>query len=241
MKNKFSKDIKDHFLQALTLDPQFSQAHYQLALFYELAGDNESAEIHLLKSIELDLIEIEEIEKKASHLLEHCQFQNAKMLFLKSLEIKNNCAISFHVLSCLYMNQLELSKTKDSLIKSIDLNPAYAKAHRDFGLLCLKNNDLVLAKQHLDLSLELDYGDHETHLYLGIIMKKNNDYFQAEQYFLAALDINSEYVDCLMEMAYLKILMKKKDEAKSFYEKAKKLSVDIQDEKLDLLIKNDGK
>ena len=45
--------------------------------------------------------------------------------------------------------------------------------------------------------------------------------------------VKKAFIDCLLEMAHLKLLMKKKDEAKSYYEKAKKLSVNIADEKLD--------
>ena len=56
-------------------------------------------------------------------------------------------------------------------------------------------------------------------------------YDQAEQYFLASLDIKPKFVQSLIEMANLKLLMKKNKEAKSYYKKAKQISKDIVDEK----------
>ena len=56
--------MKNHFLKALDLDPQYSQAHYQLALVYQASGDYELAENHFLKSREINVMKIIEIEKE---------------------------------------------------------------------------------------------------------------------------------------------------------------------------------
>ena len=233
MQNNLSKSIKDHFLKVLELDPQFSKAHYQLALIYQKNGNHKEAEIHLLQAIKFDLLHMDEFKKKANYFLEKFQFQNAKSLLFKSQELKNSCADTYYELSCFYQNQKKIIKAKQYLEKSIELNPNIAKVHHDLGMICFKENDFELAKEHFESSLDLDYGNYDSHFSLGIIMKKNNDYHLAEQYFLSSLDINPKYIDCLLEMAHLKILMKQKDEADSYYEKAKKLSANIQDEKLD--------
>ena len=233
MQSNISKIIKDHFLKVLELDPQFSQAYYQLALIYQKNDNDKEAESYLLKAIKFDLLHIDEFEKKADYFLEKFQFQNAKALLFKSQEIKNSCAYTHYDLSCFYMNQKKMTKAKACLEKSIELNPNFAKAHRDLGVICFKEHNFELAKEHFEISLDLDYSDYDSHFCLGIIMRKNKDYHLAEQYFLSSLDINPLFIDCLLEMAHLKLLMKKKDEAKSYYEKAKKLSVNIADEELD--------
>ena len=132
-------EIKRHFLKALSLDPEFSKAHYQLALIENSDGNIKSAEYHLIKSIELDLIKIDDFELKANNFLKRFQFHNAKFLFFKSWEIKNDCANSYYVLSSLYLDQKRISQAKGSLMKSINLYPRFSKAHRDYGILCLKN------------------------------------------------------------------------------------------------------
>jgi superkiller protein 3 len=233
MQNNLSKSIKNHFLKVLELDPKFSKAYYQLALIYKKNGNDKEAEIHLLKSIKFDLFHLDKFKKKANYFLDKFQFSNAKALLFKSQEIKNSSAYTHYVLSCLYINQKKMTKAKAYLGKSIVLNPNLAKSHRELGMIYFKENDFDLARQHLEISLDLDYGDYESHFRLGIIMRKNKDYHISEQYFLSSLDINPLFIDCLLEMANLKLLMKKKDEAKSYYEKAKKLSVNIADEELD--------
>ena len=235
-----NKDIKKHFLKALSLDPQFSKVHYQLALIDNLDGNTKSAENHLIKSIELDLIKINNFEKRANIFLDRVQFQNANFLFLKCQEIKNDCANSYYLLSSLYLNQKKTSDAKEALINSITLYPNFSKAHREFGILCLKDKNMDLAKKHLDLSLGLNYGDYKTHFYLGILMIGCGYYHQAEQYFLASLDIKPKFVQSLIEMANLKLLMKKNKEAKSYYKRAKQISKDIVDEKMELLINIDN-
>ena len=233
--------IKKHFLKALSLDAQFSKAHYQLALIDNIDGDIKSAESHLIRSIELDLIKINGFEKKANIFLKKHQFQQANFLFLKSQELKNNCAKSYYTLSSLYINLRKISKAKDILIKSINLQPEYSKAHRDLGILYLKEKNMDLTRKHLDLSLELNYGDYKTHFYLGIFMKENGCYNQSEQYFLASLDIKPKFVQSLVALARLKLLMKKNKEAKSYYKIAKQISKEIVDQEIEQLIKRDGK
>ena len=147
-------EIKKHLLKALSLDSQFSKAHYQLALIDNSDGDIKSAENHLIKAIELDLIKINRFEKKANNFLKKHQFQQANFLFLNSQEIKNNCANSYYTLSSIFVNQKKLSKAKNSLKKSINLYPEYSKAHRDLGILYLEEKNMDLTRKHLDLSLE---------------------------------------------------------------------------------------
>ena len=233
MRNDLSQTIKEHFLKVLELDPQFSKAYFQLALIYQNNGNDKEAEIHLLKAIKFDLLHIDKFEKKANYFLEKFQFQNAKALLVKSQEIKNSCAYTYYELSCFYMNNKKKIKMKECLEKSIELNPNIAKAHRNLGMIYFNQHDFQLAKEYFEISLDLNYGDYDSHFSLGIIMRKNKNYHLAEQYFLSSLDINPLFIDCLLEMAHLKLLMNEKDESKSYYEKAKKLSINLHDEKLD--------
>ena len=225
--------MKNHFLKALDLDPQYSQAHYQLALVYQAGGDYELAENHFLKSREINVMKIIEIEKRANKLFKNCQFQNAKILLLRAQEKKYHGSLVNYEISQLYMNQNKLDKAKKYLKQSIELNPLSSKAHRDLSSLLIKQKSYDDAHFHIEKSLDLDYADPHSHLNLGMIMKANKDYVNAELYFLSALDINPTYVTCMLELVDLQLIMGNQEKAKNYYQKARKLSPDLKHETLD--------
>ena len=238
--NKLFKQMKEHFLKAVEIDPLFSKAHFELALVYNSDGNDDSEENHLYESIKLDLAKIEENKRFINKYLEKYQFQNAKFLINKNQEIKIDCSFSFYNLYSLYMRQKKINKAKKQLIKSIELNSSFSKSHRDLGILFYKEKKKDIAEQYLDLALNLNFGDYKSHYYFGMIMKEKSDYKQAEIHFLTSLDIKQNFLLCLMEMANIKLLMNDNDKAIIFYKKAKYFSKDIYNSKLEKLI-NSGK
>ena len=49
------------------------------------------------------------------------------------------------------------------------------------------------------------------------------NYKDAEQHFLSALDINPQFVDCMVELADMKLKINQGQEAKKYYLKAKEI------------------
>ena len=58
-------------------------------------------------------------------------------------------------------------------------------------------------------------------------MVKMKDFEDAEQHFLSALDIDPEMVDCMVELAALKLDIDQKEEAKKYYKNAKNIAPDL--------------
>ena len=220
-------------MKAVEIDPDFSEAHFQLALMYQKDDKNKASEPHYLKAIALDSFQIFEIEKRADMLLKKFQFQNAKILFMKAQNKKYHCAKVNYELSIYYVKHNKLKKAQTCLTNSIALKPSFAKAYRELGILLLKQKNYNKALIHFEKALDLDYSDYIVHFKLGIISKINTQYADAEQYFLSALDIHPQYVDCLLEMANLQIIMKNKNEANGYYNKAKKISSNVKHKELD--------
>ena len=237
VKTEFSDTLKVHLLKALNGDPQFSEAHSQLALIYQEHGDQQEAETHFQKAIELASKQIREIEKRGRKLLKNFQFQNANVLFMKAQEKRHHCARVNLQLSNLYESQRKSAKAQICLKNSIQLNPAYSKAYRDMGIILLKQKSYDAARHHIEKALELDYSDYLSHLNLGIIMKKSRDYVDAEMHFLIAMDINPDLAVCMLEMALLQLIMKNQTKAKKYYQKAREISPHISDAKLDSVLK----
>ena len=59
---------------------------------------------------------------------------------------------------------------------------------------------------------------------MGQVLISTFDYIDAEQHILIALDINSNFIDGLIELALLKLKLKDLDAAKEYYKKVKLLN-----------------
>ena len=235
VKTDLANDLKVHFLNALKANPDFSEAHLELAQLYQEAGDSKNTEHHFQSAIVSDSQQALELENRGEELLKNFQFQNAKDQFMKAQDKKNHCAEVYYQQSMFFKNQNKTKAAQTSLEHSIKMNPSLSDSHRDLGILLSNQNQLDDARLHLEKSLDLEYADSTSHMHLGKIMIQMKDYEDAEQHFLSALDIDPDYVDCIMELAALKLKMNQKKEAKKYYKKAQELSPDLKQTTLDKL------
>ena len=193
-------DIKAHFIKALKTDPNFSAAHLQLALLYQDEGDNQKVEDHFNLAIVSDGDQIHILEKRGGKLIKKFQFQNAKKQFMKAQDKRNHCAAVYYQQFIYFQNQENTTKQQASL---------------------------EYARSQLEKALDLNYADSQSHFNLGKILSQMKDYKDAEQHFLSALDISPEFVDCMVEMANLKLKINQENEAKEYYFKAKEITPEL--------------
>ena len=215
-------NLKSLFIKALEADPDYSEAHLQLALIYQDEEDFQNVENHFNAAIQSDSKMAQKLDERGEELLIKFQFQNAKKQFMKAQEKKNHCADVYFQQSKYFLNHKKTNEALESLSHSIEMNPTLSEVHRDYGILLSQGNQIDNARLHLEKSLDLNYGDSMSHFQLGMIMVKMKDYEDAEQHFLSALDIDSELVDCKVELVALKLITDQKEEAKNITKKTKK-------------------
>jgi len=215
-------DLKSLFIKALEADPDYSEAHLQLALIYQDEEDFQNVENHFNAAIQSDSKMAQKLDERGEELLKKFQFQNAKEKFMKAQEKKNHCADVYFQQSKYFLNHKKRNEALESLSHSIEMNPRLSEVYRDYGILLSQENQIDNARLHLEKSLGLNYGDSMSHFQLGMIMVKMKDYEDAEQHFLSALDIDPELVDCKVELAALKLITDQKEEAKNIKKKTKK-------------------
>jgi len=229
-------DLKDHFIKALEAEPNFSEAHLQLALLYKEEEDHNNVTKHFDLAISSDIEEVEKLEEKGDELIKNFQFQNAKEQFMKAQEKKLHCS-SVYLQQSIYLNGLNKIKLAQSALENcIKLNPTHSAAHRDLGILFANGGQLDDARLHLDKSIDIDYSDSMSHFHLGKVMILMQDFEDAEQHFLSALDINPIFSDCMIEMVHLKLKMKKYQEAKEYYIRAKEITPAVKNPKLEIIM-----
>ena len=215
-------NLKSLFIKALEADPDYSEAHLQLALIYQDEEDFQNVENHFNAAIQSDIKMAQKLDERGEELLKKFQFQNAKELFMKAQEKKNHCADVYFQQSKYFLNHKKTNEALESLSHSIEMNPTLSEVHRDYGILLSQGNQIDNARLHLEKSLDLNYGDSMSHFQLGMIMVKMKDYEDAEQHFLSALDIDPKLVDCQVELVALKLITDQTEEVKNITKKTKK-------------------
>ena len=216
-------DFKAHFIKALEIDPNFSEAHFQLALLYQDEGDYKNVEQHFNLAIVSDSDKAHILEKRGRELIKKFQFQNAKEQFMKAQARRKHCAEVYYQQSMYYKNQKNTKQQQTSLENSIKMNLSQSDSHRELGILFSNQNQMNDARSQLEEALNLNYADSLSHFYLGKIMIHMKDYKDAEQHFLSSLDINPKFIDCMIELAKLKLKINQENEAKKYYMKAKEI------------------
>ncbi len=214
-------DLKSLFIKALEADPDYSEAHLQLALIYQDEEDFQNVEHHFNVAIQSDSKMAQKLDERGEELLKKFQFQNAKEQFMKAQEKKNHCADVYFQQSKYFLYHKKTNEALESLSHSIEMNPTLSEVHRDYGILLSQGNQIDNARLHLEKSLDLNYGDSMSHFQLGMIMVKMKDYEDAEQHFLSALDIDPELVECKVELAALKRIINQKEKTKNITKKQK--------------------
>ena len=204
-KTNLQIDLKAHFKKAIQADPNFSEAHLQLALLYQDEGDHQNVEDHFNSAIIADIDQIHKLEERGRKLMKNFQFQKAKQQFMKALDKRNHCAEVYYQQSIYFQNQKKTDKQKVSLENSIRMNPSQSDFHRDLGILLSQKNQLDDARFQLEEALDLNYADSQSHFNLGKIMCQMKNYKEAQQHFLSALDIDPQFADCMVELAGIKL------------------------------------
>ena len=212
-------NLKSLFIKALEADPDYSEAHLQLALIYQDEEDFQNVENHFNVAIQSDSKMAQKLDERGEELLKKFQFQNAKEQFMKAQGKKNHCADVYFQQSKYFLNHKKTNEALESLSHSIEMNPTLSEVHRDYGILLSQGNQIDNARLHLEKSLDLNYGDSMSHFHLGMIMVKMKDYEDAEQQFLSTLDIDPELVECKVELAALKIITNQKEKTKNITKK----------------------
>jgi len=215
-------DLKAQFQKALDANPDFPDAHFQLGLIYFESREFEKSVSHFQSAIEGYSTEAKRMDTRGEELLKKSQFQHAKDQFLKSQQQKESCAKAWFHLSQVHAEKGNKEFAIDCLENSIENNNT-STAHRDLGILFLEGNKPDDARFHLEKAIGLDYGDSLTHFYLGIALERDKDTAEAEQHYLAALDINPLFTDCLINLGKLQHNLGKSNEAKAAFSKAREL------------------
>ena len=184
------KKAIDEFEKILRLDPNFSLAHYDLAVAYRQLGMEEKAILEYEKTIELQPNFPEALSNLGGYYFRNGKTEQARNLFQKAIEIYPNF---IQALSNFGAVLNKLGKPEEAipyLKKALNLNPEFAIASFNLGncQFALKRFEQAKISFERSANLGLDFLSMHWKLYKIHLQKK--DYKKAEKELQKILEVD---------------------------------------------------
>ncbi len=173
----------DCYHQALKLDPDYDEAHYNLGCEYKLQNQLTQAEIHLRKAIEIDPKYSIAYAELGIVLSKKGELKEAAKLLRKSIRLEPNYGWARVYLANTLWHQRKLKAADEQYRKVIEIWPEFSLSYWCYGgFLADEQRDIALAESHLRKAVELDPQDEESNYWLGKCLLRWNRHNEAKKY-----------------------------------------------------------
>jgi tetratricopeptide (TPR) repeat protein len=130
-----------HYSEAARIEPQYAEAHYNLAKALLQSGKVEraaEADRHLLEALNIkpDLAEAQ--SALGTHLLTQGKIDEAISHLSQAIRLKPGYAIAHNSLASAYVNQGRIEEAISECLEAVRLDPRYIQARNNAGILLAK-------------------------------------------------------------------------------------------------------
>jgi tetratricopeptide (TPR) repeat protein len=127
------EEAASHYLEAIRINPNFSNSHYNLANYYAARGDKEQAYRHYQEAIRIRPDYANAYNNFGVLLASQKRFEEAAYQYEKALRIEPANAGFHYNCGVALANQGRLSEAAAQFRDALVLRPNYAEAHNDLG------------------------------------------------------------------------------------------------------------
>jgi tetratricopeptide (TPR) repeat protein len=191
--NRQSEVIVSLFRKAISDDPKFWEAYYNLGIAYF----NESDYNNALQQFDIIITSLPNFEKpyygRGLIFLHKNDFKKAKQDFLRVTEFNPNDYKPFYYLGKISVLLKDYANANKYLKKAAELNPDYSNTYFEMGNIYFNQEKYRLSIPHYKKAAELDPNNLECHQRLGESYYRVQTYFSAYSEFQKVLekDINN--------------------------------------------------
>ncbi len=187
-----TKEAKRCFLEAIEIDPDFDEAHYNLAVNEE-QSDPLVAERHLLKAIEIDPGYSEAHRELGWVLIGLGQDVRAEYHLRRNIELDGNDAWARVYLGNLLWKRADSSAAVAEFQKAIELRPDHAYPYWSLANFYESEQNWETATVLYERALEADPEDEVAHMNFGRMLLKQGDFVRARNQLEWAVSIDPDY------------------------------------------------
>jgi tetratricopeptide (TPR) repeat protein len=219
-KGKFREALIE-FTNAVKVDPNYAEAHYQLAETYLHLQRGDLASQEFARTIELQPDNFTARVEMTNLLILSRNFADAQQQIFLLTQQKPNDPVVHSLESSLLAGQGNLQGAIDEMQKAIALDPARWESFLSLAVLQLQNNQPDAAEANLKKVTELNPQSVQAQLLLGDYYQAHGRFPEAEQRFQRAIDLDGRNPDPRAALARLYLAEGKKSEAETFLRQSK--------------------
>lgn len=175
---------------ALSLNPNYAEAHYYAAKAFELQGEPVEEIIReYKKAIELKPEFVEARQDLGLTYFGMGDYEGTRREFEKIIEIDPNNVVIYSNLGELYATLKEYKKAEENFLRAIDLMPDYEFPLNNLGKMYFEQGRLGESKVVLERSLSANPKSGRVHYFLAQIAEKEKDKKGALTHFEKAIEL----------------------------------------------------
>lgn len=194
---------------ALSLNPDYAEAHYYAGKAFELQGEPVEVIIHeYKKAIELKPELVDARQDLGITYFWAGDFDGARREFEKIIEYEPNNFINYNNLGELYATLKEYKKAEENFLLAIDLMPDYEFSLNNLGRMYFDQGRLKDSKVILERSLSANPKSGKVHFFLAQISEKSNNSLKAMEHWEKAIELGLQGNDLIQAQARLEVLKK---------------------------------
>ena len=212
----------DYYEKALSFDPDFYLAYFQLGVLQKKQGKSSMAINSLKKVLEIKpdhdktwftLGTAYESDGNSDEAIQH---------YSKAIEINPGYSKAYGNLGKLLTEKNDYKRAEDILKTIIQIDPDYADAFMRLGLLYALQENFIEAAKNLRISTEIDENDYNKFFNLASAFNNLEKYKEASVAAQSCVDLKSKFGGGWLELGIAEKGKRNNTRAKKYFEEARK-------------------
>ena len=168
-----AEEAAEECKEALKIDPEYSAAIFTLAQAYKKLKKYDEAVAGFERAIELDPRDPKPHVNLGELYLDTKDLDKAIVHFEAAISIDpEHSSMAHNLLGAALLDQKNLVRAEESLLKALELRPRIPDAHYNLGLLYEEKGDLNRAMEEYKKEIEIHPGAHPAHFNLALLYGK---------------------------------------------------------------------
>ncbi len=185
----------DYFRKAITLNPDYSGAYFNLGRSLQNAGQVDEAMLNYQKAIQIAPESVQVYNSLGILLHDKGQIEEAITCFQKAIQINPHCADSYNNIGLCLNEKGNLDEAMACYQKAINLNPNFHLAYDNLGNIMRTRGCLDEAAECYSMALKLQ--PNSVHIYnnLGMTLQDKGQLDEAITNFKKAINLDPDFAD----------------------------------------------
>jgi predicted O-linked N-acetylglucosamine transferase (SPINDLY family) len=184
-----------HYRRALSLKPDYAEAHHNLGVVLAAQGDIAQAVAHYVRALALRPAFAEVHYNLGNALATQGNIAQAVAHYERALALRPAFVEAHHNLGLALAAQGDIAQAVAHYERALLLKPDYAEAHYNLGAVLAAQGDTAQAVAHYVRALALRPAFAEVHNNLGIVLEAQGDTAQAVAHYERALLLKPDYAE----------------------------------------------